>query len=50
LEVLPAARVTAAREIVTTTLCKNQACILYFYDTTKNHRRNWCSMGICGNA
>jgi predicted RNA-binding Zn ribbon-like protein len=29
--------------------CKNPACILYFYDTTKNHRRNWCSMGICGN-
>jgi predicted RNA-binding Zn ribbon-like protein len=29
--------------------CKNPACVLYFYDTTKNHRRNWCSMGICGN-
>jgi predicted RNA-binding Zn ribbon-like protein len=29
--------------------CKNPACILYFYDTTKNHRRNWCSMAICGN-
>jgi predicted RNA-binding Zn ribbon-like protein len=29
--------------------CKNSACILYFYDTTKNHRRNWCSMEICGN-
>ncbi len=29
--------------------CKNPACILYFYDTTKNHRRYWCSMGICGN-
>ncbi|HEX9143463.1 MAG TPA: CGNR zinc finger domain-containing protein [Candidatus Binatia bacterium] len=29
--------------------CKNPACVLYFYDTTKNHRRNWCSMVICGN-
>ena len=29
--------------------CKNPACSLYFYDTTKNHRRNWCSMAICGN-
>jgi predicted RNA-binding Zn ribbon-like protein len=29
--------------------CKNAACILYFYDTTKNHRRNWCSMQLCGN-
>jgi predicted RNA-binding Zn ribbon-like protein len=29
--------------------CKNPACILYFYDTTRNHLRNWCSMEICGN-
>ena len=29
--------------------CKNSTCILYFYDTTKNHTRNWCSMGLCGN-
>lgn len=29
--------------------CKNPACILYFYDTTRNHRRNWCSMEVCGN-
>ena len=29
--------------------CKNKACILYFYDTTKNHARHWCSMSICGN-
>lgn len=29
--------------------CGNAACILYFYDTTKNHRRNWCSMQLCGN-
>jgi len=29
--------------------CRNNACILYFYDTTKNHARNWCSMRLCGN-
>jgi predicted RNA-binding Zn ribbon-like protein len=29
--------------------CENPRCILYFYDTTKNHARRWCSMGACGN-
>jgi predicted RNA-binding Zn ribbon-like protein len=29
--------------------CKSPACVLYFYDTTKNHARNWCSMQLCGN-
>lgn len=29
--------------------CGNPACILYFYDTTRNHRRRWCSMATCGN-
>jgi predicted RNA-binding Zn ribbon-like protein len=29
--------------------CENSACVLYFYDTTKNHKRRWCSMRICGN-
>jgi predicted RNA-binding Zn ribbon-like protein len=29
--------------------CENPDCILYFYDTTKNHRRRWCSMAVCGN-
>ncbi len=29
--------------------CANDACILYFYDTTKSHTRNWCSMQLCGN-
>jgi predicted RNA-binding Zn ribbon-like protein len=29
--------------------CGNPSCILYFYDTTKNHARNWCSMQLCGN-
>jgi predicted RNA-binding Zn ribbon-like protein len=29
--------------------CEGSACVLYFYDTTKNHRRRWCSMNSCGN-
>ena len=29
--------------------CESDACVLYFYDTTKNHRRRWCSMSGCGN-
>lgn len=29
--------------------CENPACILYFYDTTKNRARRWCSPHLCGN-
>jgi len=29
--------------------CENAECVLYFYDTTKNHSRRWCSMAGCGN-
>jgi len=30
--------------------CANtRSCVLYFYDTTKNHRRQWCSVAACGN-
>lgn len=29
--------------------CQNPACVLFFYDTTKNHTRHWCSMSVCGN-
>jgi predicted RNA-binding Zn ribbon-like protein len=29
--------------------CRNPNCILFFYDTTKNHARAWCSMSGCGN-
>jgi len=29
--------------------CQNPACVLFFYDTTKNHARHWCSMSLCGN-
>jgi predicted RNA-binding Zn ribbon-like protein len=29
--------------------CENPECILFFYDTTKNKRRRWCSMDACGS-
>jgi predicted RNA-binding Zn ribbon-like protein len=30
--------------------CANStSCVLYFYDTTKNHRQQWCSVATCGN-
>jgi predicted RNA-binding Zn ribbon-like protein len=29
--------------------CENPACIRFFYDTTKNRRRRWCSMEGCGS-
>jgi predicted RNA-binding Zn ribbon-like protein len=29
--------------------CSNPECGLFFYDTTRNHARRWCSMQICGN-
>lgn len=29
--------------------CESGACILYFYDTSKNHSRRWCRMSACGN-
>jgi predicted RNA-binding Zn ribbon-like protein len=30
--------------------CANtMTCTLYFYDITKNHRRQWCSAADCGN-
>jgi predicted RNA-binding Zn ribbon-like protein len=30
--------------------CANTtSCVLYFYNTTKNHRRQWCSTAACGN-
>jgi predicted RNA-binding Zn ribbon-like protein len=29
--------------------CAGSGCVIYFYDTTKSHRRQWCSMAICGN-
>ena len=29
--------------------CGGPDCVLYFYDTTRNHSRRWCSMEECGS-
>lgn len=29
--------------------CEGADCVRFFYDTTKNHSRRWCSMTSCGN-
>ncbi|MBN9673279.1 CGNR zinc finger domain-containing protein [Roseibium aggregatum] len=29
--------------------CANEACTLWFVDVTKNKRRRWCDMSVCGN-
>ena len=29
--------------------CAGHGCVLFFHDTTKNHRRQWCSVAACGN-
>jgi predicted RNA-binding Zn ribbon-like protein len=29
--------------------CQNPSCILFFYDSTRNKRRRWCSMDGCGS-
>jgi predicted RNA-binding Zn ribbon-like protein len=30
-------------------ICANPGCGLFFCDTSRTHRRRWCSMSICGN-
>lgn len=44
-----AARLLSEGDLSLLRKCQNPRCILYFYDTTKNHRRRWCSMAGCGN-
>jgi predicted RNA-binding Zn ribbon-like protein len=29
--------------------CEDKACVLWFTDQTKSHRRRWCSTMLCGN-
>ena len=29
--------------------CEGPTCTLYFLDVSKNHKRRWCSMEVCGN-
>ncbi|MFP3385683.1 CGNR zinc finger domain-containing protein [Tritonibacter sp. SIMBA_163] len=29
--------------------CEGPSCTLYFLDISKNHKRRWCAMEVCGN-
>lgn len=29
--------------------CEGSSCVLHFLDTTRDRRRRWCSMAVCGN-
>jgi predicted RNA-binding Zn ribbon-like protein len=29
--------------------CEGKACVMWFYDRTKGHRRRWCTSTGCGN-
>jgi len=44
-----AAELLTARSPRLVRRCGNPDCVLYFYDSTRNHRRQWCAMATCGN-
>lgn len=29
--------------------CEGPTCVLHFLDTSRDHRRRWCCMAVCGN-
>ena len=44
-----AARLLSEGDLSLVRKCQNSACVLYFYDVSKRHGRQWCSMSACGN-
>ncbi len=44
-----AADLLSRRDLRLVRRCGNPDCVLYFYDVTRNHRRQWCAMATCGN-
>jgi predicted RNA-binding Zn ribbon-like protein len=44
-----AARLLAGPDRDLVRRCANPACVLLFLDATRNRRRRWCTMRICGN-
>ncbi len=43
------ARFIADADLSRVRKCRNPACILFFYDRSRNGTRVWCSLDICGN-
>lgn len=44
-----AARLIAEADFRYVRNCEGPRCTLYFLDISKNHKRRWCSMEVCGN-
>jgi predicted RNA-binding Zn ribbon-like protein len=44
-----AAELLSSRDLRLVRRCGNPDCVLFFYDSTRNHRRQWCAMAGCGN-
>lgn len=44
-----AARLIAEADFCHIRNCEGPTCTLYFLDVSKNHKRRWCSMEVCGN-
>ena len=44
-----AAELLASDNLPFVRACSAQSCQWFFLDTSKNHRRRWCSMKLCGN-
>jgi predicted RNA-binding Zn ribbon-like protein len=44
-----AADLLSSRDLRLIRRCANPNCVLFFYDGTRNHRRQWCAMATCGN-
>lgn len=44
-----AAELLSERDLTRVRRCKNPNCVGFFYDSSKNRRRRWCSMALCGN-
>jgi predicted RNA-binding Zn ribbon-like protein len=44
-----AAEIIVEGEAAHLRLCANPHCGLFFCDTSRTHRRRWCSMSVCGN-
>jgi predicted RNA-binding Zn ribbon-like protein len=44
-----AAELLASDNLPCVRACSSQTCQWFFLDTSKNHRRRWCSMKLCGN-
>jgi predicted RNA-binding Zn ribbon-like protein len=38
-----------SEELTNLRICASETCAWLFLDKTKNHRRRWCDMKVCGN-